>query len=95
MSLSAEKLPDLSWRDEGPRVRPPEPNSRSNHVNHPDRNFTRLSRLSMRAILAPAGVMPMKSDAFAKKSVRPSEAHSTAFHALEDVVADSSVPKGD
>jgi hypothetical protein len=46
-------------------------------------------------MLAPAGVMPMKSDAFAKKRVRPSEAHSTAFHALDDVVASSSVPKGD
>jgi hypothetical protein len=58
-------------------------------------NGTRLSRLSMRTMLAPAGVMPMKSDAFAKKRVRPSEAHSTAFHALDDVVASSSVPKGD
>ena len=35
---------------------------------------------------APAGVMPLKSDAFGKKRVRPLEAYYAALHTL---------PKGD
>ena len=44
------------------------------------------SGFTMLTVSAPAGVMPLKSDAFGKKRVRPSEAYYAALHTL---------PKGD
>ena len=41
---------------------------------------------AMPTVYAPAGVMPLKSDAFGKKRVRPSQAYYAPLHTL---------PKGD